>query len=73
MLVFLPLINNDFTIGRCFLLLSILAVVSSNMKNILRFLSGLFSSVFWYMLFISLKFSIAILITSALCGSLGYK
>ena len=41
-----PLIINLVTIGLSFLLLSVSAIISSKTINILRFLHGLYSSVF---------------------------
>ena len=46
MFSFLPLINNSVTIELSFLLLSISAIILSKTINILRFLFGLYSSMF---------------------------
>ena len=54
--VFLPLISNSVAIGLSFLLLSISATVSSNIKK--KNLFGLYSSIFFKISFISFEYSI---------------
>ena len=59
MFSFVPLINNSVTIGLSFLLLSITAIISSKKKKKnLRFLLGMYSSVFLYISSISFEYSI---------------
>ena len=55
---FLPLKNNWVTTGLSFLLLSISAIISSKMIHTLRFLFGLYSSIFLYISSISFEYSI---------------
>ena len=58
MFSFLTLINNLVTTGLSFLLLNISATISSNAMNILRFLFGLYFSIFFYPSYISFEYSI---------------
>ena len=58
MFSFPPLINNSVTIGLCFLLLSISAIISSNTTNIFRLLFGLHSAIFLSISSISFEYSI---------------
>ena len=53
MFSFLSLINSLVTTGLSFLLLSITAITSSKTIYVLRFLFGLYSSIFLYILSIS--------------------
>ena len=58
MLSFVTLVNNSVTTRLGFLLQSMSAIISSKTINILRFLFGLYSSMFLYISSISFEYSI---------------